>query len=432
MKKMVAIILAVAMCVSMLVLPVSAEEQEVLGSENVQNSGTEALTETGNPASFEKLPEVDEDLLSIMADIEALVSKYGPEIPDEVKNGTSKGTTCQYKPGADSYYVAIGDDTSADKNSYVQLLAEGLKIPYKNLSEKGMLISGADKAFLEVNAPEIQKADLITVSFSINGFAAVAVEEVLKGKDEDASFLQWGNYLPEEGVQEIEAVLARMDKYLQENGMSGELMGISKSDALVMAAESIAYGTLAYIYELPRLIDEISAINPTAQIVVVGMDNPMENSSIALSSSEKMELGIYVDQLLKNMDDASQTAVLERENAIFVTATHAANDNDNQELNENKLILSYINGVGEKAKPNAEGQEYIRSQIAKAMRKKGDVNCDGQVNYNDALLVLRASINLETISEEDMVFADVDGKAGLSYNDALKILRFSIGLDTLA
>ena len=402
-----------------------------LDGSNIRLLSVAPFTESECPDSFEKLPEVDEDLLSIMADIQELVNQYGPEIPDEVKNGTTKGTTCLYKPNAESYYVAIGDDTAAAKNSYVNMLAEGLKISHKNLADNGMLIEDVDAGFLEANAAEIEKADLITIGFSVNGFAAVAVEEVLKNMTAEESYMQWDKYLPEEGVQEIEAVLARMKKYLVDNGMTGSLMGVSKSDALVVAAESLAFGTLAFINELPRLIEEIQTVNPDAQIIVVGMDNPMENSTIALTSGEKMELGVYVDQLIGNMDNASQTVAIENSNTVFVSAPDALNENDNQKLNENKLILSYINGVKAAAKPAEEGQKYIRNQIIRSMRKKGDVNCDGVANYNDALLVLRASIGLETISEEDLLFAEVDGIEGVSYNDALKILRASIGLENL-
>ena len=403
----------------------------VLDSENVRISGAVEFTEAECPESFEKMPEVDDDLLAIMDDIQELVEKYGPEIPDEVKNGTDKGTTGVYEPDGSSYYVAIGDDTAIGENSYVSLLATRYGVTAKNLAAKNMLIDEADAAFLAENNADIVKADLITIGFSVNGFASVAVEEVMKDLSDAESYLQWDKYLPEEGVKEIEAVLARMKKYLEDNGMSGNLMGISKSDALVAAAESIAFGTLAYINELPRLIDDLRVINPTAQIVVVGMDNPMENSSIALGSGEKMELGIYVDQLLKNMDDASQTVVLERENAVFVTATHAANENDNQELTENKLIRSYIGGVRAEAKPNEEGQKYIQNRINLALRQNGDVDGDGKISYNDALIVLRLSIGLAELSEEEAAFGDVDGADGLSYNDALKILRASIGIETL-
>jgi lysophospholipase L1-like esterase len=403
----------------------------VSDNDNLRISGAAVFTEEECPESFEKLPPMDNDLLSILSNAADLIAKYGPEISDEVKNGTTKGTTGQYKPGKNSYYVAIGDDTAADKNSYVQKLADGLKISYKNLAAPGLMIEDVNAAFLDKNAEEIKKADLITIGFSINGFAAVAVEESLKNTEADKSYMQWGRYLSEEGVQEVESVLARLKKYLVDKGMTGSIMGISKSDALVVAAESMAFGTLAFSNELPRIIDEIQAINSNAQIIVVGMDNPMENSTITLSNEEKIQLGVYMDQLIRNMDNAIHTVAIEKENTLFVSAPDALNENDNKELTENALILSYINGVKDKAKPNAEGQEYIRSRVINAIRRKGDVNGDGQVNYNDALLVLRASINLATLSEDDKRFAEVDGKNGISYNDALKILRASIGLDSL-
>ena len=408
----------------------------VMDNDNARISSVSEFTEADCPESFEKRPEVDEDLLSIMADIKDLVEKYGPEIPDEVKNGTDKGTTGDYKAGAGSYYVAIGDDTAYEAEGYVKLLAEklGLKDRYENLAKKGMLIDEVDQAFLEENREDIQKADLITVGFSLNSFAAVAVDEVLKNKSEEESYMQWDRYIPQEGVQEVEAVLERMEEYLQGTGMTGNIpiLNIPKTDALVVAAESLAFGTLAYTYELPRLIEDIREINPTAQIVIVGMDNPMENSGVMLSSGEKMEVGIYVDQLINNMDDASQTVAIEKENTAFVSAPHAANEYDNNsELTENKLIISYIGSVKAQVKPNADGHAYIRDQILQAMRKKGDVNCDGKADYSDALLILRASIGLETLTEGDLLFADVTGDGKADYSDALKILRASIGLEDL-
>jgi hypothetical protein len=42
--------------------------------------------------------------------------------------------------------------------------------------------------------------------------------------------------------------------------------------------------------------------------------------------------------------------------------------------------------------------------------------------------VLRASIGLATLTPEQEALADFDGDGGLSYNDALMILRASIGL----
>ena len=63
-------------------------------------------------------------------------------------------------------------------------------------------------------------------------------------------------------------------------------------------------------------------------------------------------------------------------------------------------------------------------------RVLGDASGDSQVTYDDALRVLRASIELEYLTPEASQACDVDGNGRLDYNDALLILRFSIGLIT--
>jgi hypothetical protein len=58
----------------------------------------------------------------------------------------------------------------------------------------------------------------------------------------------------------------------------------------------------------------------------------------------------------------------------------------------------------------------------------GDVDGNGKLTYNDALIVLRASIKLVTLDEQQKALADFDGNGKIDYNDALAILRTSIGL----
>ena len=57
----------------------------------------------------------------------------------------------------------------------------------------------------------------------------------------------------------------------------------------------------------------------------------------------------------------------------------------------------------------------------------GDVDGDGSLSYNDALMVLRYSISLGELA--DPTLADIDGDGQVTYNDALVILRRSIGLE---
>ena len=61
----------------------------------------------------------------------------------------------------------------------------------------------------------------------------------------------------------------------------------------------------------------------------------------------------------------------------------------------------------------------------------GDIDGNGKITATDARKVLRASVNLETLTAEEEKAGDVDGKPGISAADARLILRAAVGLETL-
>jgi uncharacterized protein YfaS (alpha-2-macroglobulin family) len=61
---------------------------------------------------------------------------------------------------------------------------------------------------------------------------------------------------------------------------------------------------------------------------------------------------------------------------------------------------------------------------------KGDVNNDGSVRSNDAILTLRISVGLMTPTEEQKNAADMNDDGKIRSNDAILILRKAVGLDT--
>jgi len=67
---------------------------------------------------------------------------------------------------------------------------------------------------------------------------------------------------------------------------------------------------------------------------------------------------------------------------------------------------------------------------SKPKKLQGDADGNGEVNYMDALLVLRHSVGLEELSKDTVELCDVDNTGALSYMDALLILRYSVGLIT--
>ena len=58
----------------------------------------------------------------------------------------------------------------------------------------------------------------------------------------------------------------------------------------------------------------------------------------------------------------------------------------------------------------------------------GDIDGDGTVTSNDALDVLRISVNPDSANDETRKLADVDGDGDVTASDALAVLRYSVGM----
>ena len=58
----------------------------------------------------------------------------------------------------------------------------------------------------------------------------------------------------------------------------------------------------------------------------------------------------------------------------------------------------------------------------------GDVNNDKVIDADDALLILRHSLKIETIPEAFLPLGDVNSDGDINSSDALAVLRSSVGL----
>lgn len=59
----------------------------------------------------------------------------------------------------------------------------------------------------------------------------------------------------------------------------------------------------------------------------------------------------------------------------------------------------------------------------------GDVNGDGAADSNDALAIMRASLEIESIPEAYISCADINGDGTIDTTDALAVLRYAVGID---
>ena len=60
----------------------------------------------------------------------------------------------------------------------------------------------------------------------------------------------------------------------------------------------------------------------------------------------------------------------------------------------------------------------------------GDVDGDGAINANDALLALQHSVSIRTLDDEQKARADVNADGAINANDALLMLQYSVGIIT--
>lgn len=58
----------------------------------------------------------------------------------------------------------------------------------------------------------------------------------------------------------------------------------------------------------------------------------------------------------------------------------------------------------------------------------GDIDGDGMTTSNDALEILRMSIDSNNTNDDIKTIADVDGDGTITANDALEVLRYSVGM----
>ena len=78
---------------------------------------------------------------------------------------------------------------------------------------------------------------------------------------------------------------------------------------------------------------------------------------------------------------------------------------------------------------NVSGETYSASaSVVVREFPMGDMDGDGSITANDALLILRASLGLIELTPDQRARADADGDGAITANDALIILRRSLGL----
>lgn len=358
----------------------------------------------GNLAAVEDLKDalVEMGAEAIVETVDSLI--------DAVMALIEEATTADLVIDDDFKYVAIGDGSAAPE-SYVEKLTAALnaeaaengvdEIEMVNYAKAGNTVA-AERA----NLSDVEGADLITVGFSNVEFMSKAIANMSAGAD-----LDWAAAVGEENVQYVDQLLAEVAEKIAEAGIEGDYAIMANN-----AIEAYAYAAVLYATELPELVNEIHAVNSDAVIIIVGMYNPLDGVIINLGENATLDIGEYVDYLVKGVGVHGVAYSILTGNSIYVDAPAVQTVNTDKELGILDLLTLMQTGCAS-LYPSTVGDDYIAAEIADALNITyvksevevllGDVNDDGVVDSKDVARLRKYMADPDT-TEINFKNADVN------------------------
>ncbi len=335
--------------------------------------------------SIDSIEDLKDALIDMGADA---LADLVDELVETINDLLEAATTADLTIDDDFKYVAIGDGSAAPE-SYVEKLtaalnAEAAENGVDEIEVVNNAYVGNTVAAERANLSDVSDADLITIGFSNVEFLDRAVANAMS---EDAVELDWAAVVGEQNVQYVEQLLAEVAAKIAEAGIEGE-------NAILVntAIEAYAYAAMQYATEIPELVNDIHAVNADALVIIVGMYNPMEGVTIALDGNTTLEIGEYIDYLVKGVGVHGVAYSILSGNSIYVDAPEVDTINADAELSIIELAKMAFNNF-QALYPNAVGDDYIAAEIADALNITyvkteetvllGDVNDDGVVDNKD-------------------------------------------------
>ncbi|MBE6539753.1 MAG: hypothetical protein E7674_03330 [Ruminococcaceae bacterium] len=269
-------------------------------------------------------------------------------------------------------YLILGGEIEADQ--------------YFNERVSTILLKGTVEATREDYIATLKKADLI--SFVIGGgnvttFVGYQIEKAAAG--EALSAMDWAaiGYTQSE-IAEIKEflemavpmadMLGLMDKYVPED-MEIENPALFAS----VLIESMLYGYASYNYYYPLVLDQIRAINPDAQLLILGMFNPVDdwNTTITVDGEEKfINIGGIASNLIDAANLQSLAFALTNDNTSFVDIRDTVTFLDAEYAGKDAPTFGeYYDAVmtenGKMVHADEEGHKFIFNQMLTAISGEG-------------------------------------------------------------
>ena len=182
---------------------------------------------------------------------------------------------------------------------------------YKNLTVAGQTAAQLHKE-LNKHAADLADATLITLSFNTSAFSDFAFEQAMNHALGKNVSCDWAAFVGEANAEYVQQVLDKLEVELEERGYE-------KVSSIVVLVESYAFAYAQHVISYYPLIRDIHGMNPDAQVVMVGMHNPLEDV-VAEVAGVNVPLGEFMRYLTDMANIYSLSYAMLSDNKLFVDA----------------------------------------------------------------------------------------------------------------
>ena len=383
-RKILAVLLAMVMAMSVLCMSAFAAEKKqytvytFFGDSVTAGVGLasyNAFFEQGTTAENRRVPGTYADIVAAEVGINDGETNYYNE-------SHSGWRTSEVREILDPTYVN-------DDGAFAKAIADSMQIHKKDENYEAPTV----EQLRETITDEIAKSDLITLDIGSNDVQLSLFMALAKGlyPSEANGYTPW-----------------RLEALLNEYGSTSEAIKslsetIAKIHGVEFLLEVVLQSTVESLHKFntnyPVIIDKIQEINPTADIYVIGLYNPM--SSAVISESIPLQVGKIIDPLILSMNlylsqlnparghytyvDAFNTEVIDTVNFGDILSTSGGFDWTG--------MARYTIAVH----PNEAGHQYIANQVLKAIPNKPAV-LNGLVKGEDGLWAMYKNNKVQNVT----------------------------------
>ncbi len=395
--------------------------------------------------------EADQLLQAMLDELKALAQATVAEFQTAIYDATHISLNIY----DDQYYVSLGGATANGAGVgrtdpiYSDLLvdaleAEGMDVTSVDLTKADLAYDGLVD-YVKANAAEIAKATLITYNMDASGFLMS-----LFGNDPD-----WSAYFDEAevkaAIEEIQAEVLALQSKLAAELDAEALAALAQAEDNVLAAlseqvdpetakeiapyaEKLLYAAVSYAVETAKALEAIHQINPDAEVILVGMYNPLAGTTVTVGG-EAIDLGEIMEYAMEATDLYHLIYAVASGNVAFVDVSDTAvNGLGNLTVDDPKQLINSLGGTlmnaGAQISANAAGHAYIAEQIIGAIDfvgMLGDINLDGEVDTADAVAAVDAWLGKIELNELQKNNGDVNFDGTVDAADAALIVDFWLG-----